>query len=250
MSITVLAAHDLARLADRLDPTTTILFQDRVDLASRLVELTALPRVPRTLDLVGLTGSDHLLTFHARALDGENRRVRAFWREIAELDLVARLGIESVRLIGCTSAVGPRARATIAMLSDVLGVPVIGSHELVSFDDFRAPGCFEFPETTRAGAAFLDLDSLRARPADDGARIITAAMGRDLLAQIGRRNGVHFPDLLARSSASLAVPSSVDGLFHHVEVMLDHELVRTGDVVFPVDDPRGLRLLLDTNSSS
>jgi hypothetical protein len=243
VSITVLAAHDLARLADRLDPTTTILFEDRVDLASRLVELAALPRLPRTLDLVGLTGNDHLLTFHARALDGENRLVRAFWREIAELDLVARLGIESVRLIGCSSAVGPRARATIAMLSDVLGVPVIGSYELVSFDDFR--GSFEFPETTRTGAAFLDLDSLRARPADAGARIITAAMGRDLLAQIRRRNGVHLPDLLARSSASLAIPSAVDGLFHHVEVMLDHELVRTGDVVFPVDDPRGLRLLLD-----
>ena len=245
MSITVLAALDLARLADRLDPATTILFQDRVDLASRLVALAeTLPERTRTLDLVGLTGSDHLLTFHDRALDAERRLVRAFWREIADLDLVARLGIESVRLIGCSTAVGPRARATIAMLSDVLGVPVVGSYELVSFADFHPTG-FEFPETTRTGAAFLDLDSLRARPVDDGARPITAAMGRELLAQIRRRNGVHQPDLLARSSASLAIPSAVDGLFHHVEVMLDHELVRTGDVVFPVDDPRGLRLLLD-----
>jgi len=33
--------------------------------------------------------------------------------------------------------------------------------------------------------------------------------------------------------------------FHHLELLLDQELVRTGATVFPVDDPRALRALLE-----
>ena len=243
MSITILASNDpLAPLARRLDPATTIVFEDRYDLATKLI--TRLPSATRTLDLVGLTGADHIVTFHDRPLDTQTKRVRAFWRELAERGTLGHLGITTLRLVGCMSAIGARARTTIAALAEILQLDVVGTTELVSLADFGPDG-FIPPHATPTGGRFLDLDALPARPADEGARVITAAMAHDVLAQVRRTSGVAMPDLLARSQGSLAIPSAVNGLFHHVELLLDHELVRTGDVVFYVDDPRSLRRLVE-----
>ncbi|MEO8842989.1 MAG: hypothetical protein ABI591_10535 [Kofleriaceae bacterium] len=242
MSITILASNDpTAPLARRLDPATTIVFEDRYDLATKLVALA--PSAATTIDLVGLTGSDHLVTLHGRPIDSQIGRVRAFWRELADRGTLGHLGITSLRLVGCLSAVGSRARATLGALSEILQVDVVGTGELVSLADFGPDGFT--PHATPIGGRFLDLDALPARPADEGVRVITAAMGHDVLSQIRRNSGTTLPDLLARSNSSLAIPSATTGLFHHVELLLDHELVRTGDVVFHVDDPRELRRIVE-----
>jgi hypothetical protein len=243
VSITILASNDpIAPLARRLDPANTIVFEDRYDLASRLIARA--PSAATMIDLVGLTGTDHIVTLHGRPIDTQIGRVRAFWRELADRGTLGHLGITTMRLVGCLSATGHRARATIGALAEILQLDVIGTTELVSLADFGPDG-FMPPHATPAGRRFLDLDALPARPADDGARVITAAMGHDVLARIQRDSGMAMPDLLARSHGSLAIPSSRNGLFHHVELLLDHELVRTGDVVFHVDDPRALRGIVE-----
>ena len=243
MSITILASNDpIAPLARRLDPTNTIVFEDRYDLASKLIARA--PSAATMIDLVGLTGTDHIVTLQGRPIDTQIGRVRAFWRELADRGTLGHLGITTMRLVGCLSATGHRARATIGALAEILELDVIGTTELVSLADFGPDG-FMPPQATPTGGRFLDLDALPARPADDGARVITAAMGHDVLAQVRRDSGVAMPDLLARSHGSLAIPSARNGQFHHLELLLDHELVRTGDIVFHVDDPRELRRIVE-----
>jgi len=243
VSITILASNDpIAPLAQRLDPANTIVFEDRCELATKLIARAQ--SAATTIDLVGLTGTDHIVTLHGRPIDAQIGRVRAFWRELADRGTLGHLGITTLRLVGCLSATGSRARATIGALSEILQLDVVGTTELVSLADFGPDG-FMPPHASPSGGKFLDLDALSARPADDGARVITAAMGHDVLAQVRRNNGVAMPDLLALPHGVLAIPSARNGLFHHVELLLDHELVRTGDVVFHVDDPRELRRLVE-----
>jgi hypothetical protein len=247
--LTVLASGDLhaAALAARVDTLTTIAFEDREDLATRLLELArALPARPRTLDLVGLTGLDKLLTFHGRLLDVRTRRVRAYFRELAEMEVPARLGVTTLRLVGCTTATGEHARRTLDTLAEILGIEVTGTTELVSASDLSPTG-FVHPPPRRwtASGRSLDLDGLAPRVTDANARVLDQARGRDLLRLIRRDAGVELPTLLALPHATLAIPSSVGGLFHHVEVLLDHELVRAGQTVYGVEDARALRLLVD-----
>jgi len=243
-TLTLLASTDsVARLAPRLD--MAILFDDREDLVARLAALASgLPRQARTLDLVGLTGLDHILRINDRPLDTTTKRVRAFWRELAGQDTLDQLGVTAVRLVGCATAVGPRARTTLATLAEITGLEVTGTTELVSFADF-APTGFAVPVARGAGTLFLDPDALVRQELRDGARVLTAAQARDVLAMIDRNAGRALPDLLAVPHNTVALPSPVDGLFHHLELLLDHELVRTGDIVFPVDDPRGLRSVVE-----
>ena len=242
MSITILASHDpIASLAQRLNPATTIAFDDRVDLAARLIARSAV--TDHVLDLVGITGADHLVTFHGRPLDTAVGRVRAFWREIADQRTLERLGITRLRLVGCLSSIGTRPRATLAMLHEILQIEVVGTTELVTLSDLGPTGYVGGAHPS--GGHFLDLDALPARAADESARVTSAEMGREVLAMIRRNRGTVMPGLLALPLASLAIPSAVDGLFHHLELLLDYELVRTGNMVFFVDDPRALRRLLE-----
>jgi hypothetical protein len=169
--------------------------------------------------------------------------VRAFWRELAGQDTLDQLGITAVRLVGCATAVGTRARTTLATLTQITELDVTGTTELVSFADFTPAGFAPTPRVS--GTLFLDPDALSQQTLRDGARVLTAAQGRDVLAMIDRHAGRALPDLLAVPHGTLALPSPIEGQFHHLELLLDHELVRTGDVVFPVDDPRGLRSIVE-----
>lgn len=242
-TLTLLSSNDsVARLAPRLD--MAILYDDRDDLVARLAALAnGLPRQARTLDLVGLTGTEHILRINGRPLDTSAKRVRAFWRELAGQDTLDQLGITAVRLVGCATAVGTRARTTLATLSEIAELEVTGTTELVSFADFTPAG---FTATApKAGTLFLDPDALVRADLRDGARVLTAAEAHDVLAMIDRHAGRALPDLLAVPHGTLAMPSPVDGQFHHLELLLDHELVRAGDIVFLVDDPRGLRSIVE-----
>jgi hypothetical protein len=242
-SLTLLASTDaVARLAPRLD--MAILFDDREDLLARLAALAnGLPRQPRTLDLVGLTGVDHILRINDRPVDTSAKRVRAFWRELAGQDTLEQLGVTAVRLVGCATAVGTRARTTLATLAEIIELDVTGTTGLVSFADFAATGFGV--SVPQLGTLFLDPDALSRQDLRDGARVVSAAQARDVLAMIDRHAGRALVDLLAVPHGMLALPSPIEGQFHHLELLLDHELVRAGDMVFPVDDPRGLRSIVE-----
>ncbi len=71
-----------------------------------------------------------------------------------------------------------------------------------------------------------------------------------MLRLVRRDVGVELPALLAVPHATIAIPSVVPGLFHHLEVLLDHELVRAGQAVYPVHDPRTLRALVEAGGPS
>lgn len=251
--LSVLASGDrlAIHLANRLESSTTISFTERVALADRLAELAlVLPHQPRSLDLIGLTSHDKLLSFHGRPLDTSVKRVRAFYRELADAGILAQLGITAMRLVGCCTAVGERARRTISMLSEIIGLEVTGTQDLVSIDDFETTGFTTAPPRDwSAKGALLDLDALQAEPLTLDARPIAQAAGREVLAHVRRAAGVALPCLLAVPHAELALPSVTAGLYYRLEVLLDYELVRANirgaSVVFPVDDPRGLRALLE-----
>jgi len=244
--LSIIAAHDRygAELSRRLAPDRVMAIADREDLVGQLLALSKhLTTAPRVLDLVGMTGTDKLLTFHGRVLDTRIGRVRASYRELADQGVLARLDVVGVRLIGCMSAVGEPARRTIAQLSEIMEVEVTGTAELVTIEDFGPTGFTAPPPRRWTAGTSLDLDNLTAGPLLDGARALTVAQARDVLACIRRDAGVELPGLLALPQLVLGLPRGDH--FHHLELLLDQELVRTGATVFPVDDPRALRALLE-----
>jgi nucleotide-binding universal stress UspA family protein len=244
--LSIIAAHDRygAELARRIAPDHVLVITDREDLVGGLVALSKqLPTAPRVIDLVGMTGADKLLTFHGRSLDTRIGRVRANYRELADQGVLARLDVVGVRVIGCMSAVGEPARRTIAQLAEIMDLEVTGTTELVTIDDFSTTGFVSPPPRSWNSGTSLDLDNLTSGPLLDGARALTLAQAREVLATIRRDAGVDLPGLLAVPQAVLGVPRGDH--FHHLELLLDHELVRAGATVFPVDDPRALRSILE-----
>jgi hypothetical protein len=251
--LTILASHDLYadRLVQRLDPRTTIACSDRDELADRLVALSrSLPMQPRTLDLIGLTGPEKLVSLNGRPLDTEIKRVRAFFRELSEQRVLAGLGITAIRVVGCMTAVGDRARRTIARLADIVELEVTGTTDLVTVADITPAGFVPpAPRVWPTQGTWLDLDAIAPRAAELDARVVSKTLGGEVLAQIRRTAGVALPALLALPRVQLALPSTTADRFHHLEVLLDYELIRTTvrdqSVAYPVDDPRALRMLLE-----
>ena len=113
----------------------------------------------------------------------------------------------------------------------------------LTIEDFGPTGFTAPPPRRWTAGTSLDLDNLTAGPLLDGARALTVAQARDVLACIRRDAGIELPGLFALPQLVLGLPRGDH--FHHVEVLLDHDLVRTGTTVFPVEDPRALRTLLE-----
>jgi hypothetical protein len=244
--LSLTAANDRygAELTRRIAPDHLLSCTDREAVAERLLAMSKqLAPSPRVLDFVGMTGADKLLTFHGRPLDTRIGRVRANHRELAEQGVISRLDVVGVRLIGCMSAVGEPARRTIAQLAEILDVEVTGTTELVTTSDFTETGFVAPPPRRWNSGTCLDLDNLTSGPLLDGARALTVAQAREVLATIRRDAGVELPGLLALPQSVLGLPRGDH--FHHLELLLDHELVRTGATVFPVDDPRAFRSILE-----
>jgi hypothetical protein len=244
--LAIIAANDRygAELVRRIAPDHVLACSDREAVAERLLAMSKqLPPSPRVLDFVGMTGHDKLLTFHDRVLDTRIGRVRASHRELADQGVIARLDVVGVRLVGCMSAVGEPARRTIAQLAEILDVEVTGTTELVTVDDLSATGFVSPPPRRWHAGSCLDLDNLIPGPLLPGARALALSQARDVLACVRREAGVELPGLLALPHSVLGLPRGHH--FHHLELLLDYELVRTGATVFPVDDPRALRSLLE-----
>ena len=243
-------------------------------LLGRLLEVTA-PTTPKTLDLIGHTTSDKgLLVLGDWVIDATNSTVLSFFRGLADQDVLPRLGIEAVRLLGCTSADTAHGRWTVCALADVLGLDVYGTTGLLlashyDRDGFRDDARFLLSSATqlRTGTAaprpldrgehdphVLDLDSLPAmllptRPWP--VRVPDRDEAKALLRLIRRRDGSVLPGLQAVPSHELAFPAGDGHHYYLVQVLLDSELVRVypsgrGEhgLVYPVDDPYAFAKLL------
>lgn len=248
----------------------------RADFETTLCALLAYgrPGVPKTLDLIGhSTANTSLLVLGDWAIDASSSTVTAFFRELAEQDVLARLGITALRLLGCLTADTAHGKWTVCALAEILGVEVYGttglllaSHHnrdgfadergylLASATQLRAHGRIPRPLDRGEPSAFpLDVDVLPAVELADRAwpvHVVSADSARELLCLIQRRNGSVLPGLVAAPVCEIALPSPIPGRYHLMQVMLGGELVRVfpagseHGIVYPVDDPFELQKLL------
>jgi hypothetical protein len=272
------ADGELARIQELV--VTKVVVEERGDLEALLGRLLAVgaPPTPRTLDLIGHATPDQgLLVLGGWVIDGASAKVRAFFRGLAELEVLPRLGVHAVRLLGDRTAATAAGRATIGRLADILGVEVLGAREplppacygaaglaneaaraLVSASELRREAAPPIGSLRAARSArLLDVDALPAAPPAEAAppwprRIATAEAARELLRLVSRAAGAEMPDLLAPPTCELLLPAARPGWYHAAQVLFGGELVRVHPdgadrpgVVYPVADPRALRALVE-----
>lgn len=265
--------HELARLHAVVEHK--VLVDGRVELEEAFGDLLAArttPPMPKTLDLVGHATPASLLDLGGWVIDRCNPTVTAFFRELADHDVLPRLGIASVRLLGCGTASTQRARDTIIALSDIVGLPVLGTTSLVHAGHFRSDGfdpawafllvgarelAFPTPQVSAEPVRALDIDSLPALPLiiQDAAwprLFATSDEARKLLALVRRNDGAEMPGLLAMPQWEIAFPSVRSGLHHVLQVLLEGQFIRIypeGSAVgllYPVKDPTAMLALVET----
>jgi hypothetical protein len=254
-----------------------LLVDGRAELEEVLGSLLAVrsaPPMPKTLDLIGHATADSLLDLGGWVIDRKNATVSAFFRELAEQDVLPRLGVGALRLLGCGTATTQRARDTIVALSEILGLPVFGSTSVVHAGHFNADGfdpAWEFLLVGARDLAFpapappvqsnvrsLDLDSLPAIPlivhANPWPRhVLEVDVARKVLSSIRRNEGAPMPGLLATPMCELALPSGRANMFHVMQLMLDAQFVRVypdgngPGILYPVKDPSSLLELIAPN---
>jgi hypothetical protein len=252
-----------------------VVVDGRADIEAALCRLLAAgaPPAPRTLDLIGhSTAGTSLLVMGDWVIDATSPTVIAFFRELAEQNVVARLGLQAVRLLGCATAVTEHGRYTVCALADLLGIEVVGTtapvlasyyepagfsrdrrYLLTSATELRARGAVTRPRaSSRSASRVLDIDRLPAVPLDQTrpwpVHVVSTEQARELLALIQRHDGA--PAALATVPwCELALPSPDRDRYHRIEVLSDGELVRVepGNV-YPVSDPVAFRALVTAAS--
>ncbi len=277
----------LSVITDRRDPelerihralAQPIEIANRNDLADilgrRLATITGTP-APATLDLIGhaMPGTS-LLRLGDWVVDAAQSSVIAFFRELAEHDVLSRLGITALRLIGCVTAGSAHGQYTMCALADVLGVEVYGTTDMICAAHYDAGGFseryahalvasaevrgevrkFEARADRATRARALDLDALPSEPlpvafaAAWPLLVVDRAMAADILRMIRRHEGAEMPGLLAEPMCELALPDG-DATYVRMQVLLDGEFVRVfprgvpAGIVYPVADVGGLRRL-------
>ncbi len=234
------------------------------------------PPAPKTLDLIGHATSDGLLRLGDWVLDAETATVSSFFRGIADHEVLPRIGVNALRLLGCSTAVSTRARTTMRILSELLGLEVFGttapiyslhydeagfSHQwrfLLSAASAPPSSPVHDPGPPRPTRRSLDVDALptvaitevRAWPR----HVVSGETARALLELIDRAQGAQMPGLLAIPSHDIALPSSRADRCHLAEVILDGQFVRVypdGEdqpgIVYPVLASHRLLELLDNH---
>ncbi|CAN5852414.1 hypothetical protein BH11MYX3_BH11MYX3_04370 [soil metagenome] len=231
---------------------------------------------PKTLDLIGHATSDGLLRIGDWVLDAETAPVSAFFRGIADNEVLPKIGVTALRLLGCSTAVSTRARTTMKILSELLGLEVYGttapiyslhydeagfSHQwrfLLSAASAAPSWPVQDAGTPKPTRRALDIDALptvaigeaRAWPR----HVVSGELARTLLELIDRTQGAQMPGLLAIPSHDIALPSGRADRCHIAEVILDGQFLRVypdGDdqpgIVYPVIAPHRFLTLLDNN---
>ena len=277
--ITRHADPELARIQDILEHK--VLVDGRADLEELFGKLLAHEHVrptPKTLDLIGhSTPGQSLLLLGDWAIDAASPTVTAFFRELADNDVLPRLGIHAVRLLGCQTADSGQGRSTLCVLSNILGLEVHGTknliysahydaggfrddahHALVCSSDLRGEhGDDRSHEHGVPSRRVLDVDALPAQPLIEREhpwprRVASTDAARSILRLVRRTDGAQMPGLLAQPSCDLALPASQPNSYHLAQVLFDGEFVRVypdghrkPGVVYPVEDPHALRALVD-----
>lgn len=257
-----------------------LLVEGRAELEELFGQLLAAnaPATPKTLDLIGHSTAGHsLLVLGDWVLDAASPTVTAFFRELAEQDVPARLGIQAVRLLGCLTADTGHARWTICTLADILGIEVLGSRDLLFSAHYNRGGFADDWQFLLLGSRdlrgeraytdvlargephprVLDIDGLPAEPLAVfhdrwPHRIANGDQAHALLRLIRRRDGATMPGLLAKPMCEIALPAPEPGRYHRAQVLLDCQLIRVypdgpdrAAVVYPVMDPHALRIIVD-----
>lgn len=60
-------------------------------------------------------------------MDALDHRVASFFAALVADQAFNRAGIVQIRLLGCSTAIGPAARASLTRLARITGVPVVGT---------------------------------------------------------------------------------------------------------------------------
>ena len=256
-----------------------VLVDGRSEVESVLSQLLTMAgtSAPKTLDLIGhSTPGAALLQLGDWVLDAGSLTVTAFFRGLADNEVLPRLGITAVRLLGCKTADTAYGRSTICTLSDILGVEVYGTTGLLFSAHYGANGFrdewrflligssdirrrsrdAETTSSTEIDPRALDVDSLVAVPLDKSVprctrRIANERSARSILRLVRRREGARMPGLLAMPCCEIALPSSQGGLYHLAQVVLDGEFVRVypegspDGLLYPVTQPQMLRALVE-----
>jgi hypothetical protein len=252
----------------------------RGDVEELLCELLAATNgdvtLHRTLDLIGHSTPDRsLLRLGNWVIDATKSSVTSFFRGLAENDVMRRLGIRAVRLLGCETAATELGRATICSLAEILGVEVYGSRVMLNAtyytpdgfnDDFRsslvsaseARGAVS-PTPLLNGEPYkrtFDIETLPSSPITLKAWptfVATYEQARDIVRMIRRNDGAYMPGLGAIPMLEVALPSTTKrSWFHSLQLVLEGSFVRIypdangPGVVFPVADPDRLKALVGT----
>ena len=264
---------ELAHVLTRLEQPHLVDERGDVEaLFGKLLSASAPTRV-QTLDLIGLTTPQGLVQLGSWVIDGERASTLAFFRELADHEVLVRLGIQSVRLLGCRSATGEAARTTIEALSTILGIEVYGTTSLLHAAHFDARGfrsderhlltCAsdlrhgvpdEVSPTGDKDSRFFDLDALPVASHPSASRVhVPPDALHGIMEVVDRTSGVRMPGLLALPSHVLALPGPTAASTRLLDVLLDASWVRTGldadsssGVLYQVSNPARLRELLAT----
>ncbi len=232
---------------------------------------------PKTLDLIGHATSDGLLRLGDWVLDAETATVSAFFRGIADHDVLPRIGVSALRLLGCSTAVSTRARTTMKILSELLGLEVFGTtapiyslhydeagfcHQwrfLLSAASATPSGPVHDAGTPKPSRRSLDIDALPTVAVADARawprHVVSGEIARMLLELIDRTQGAQMPGLLAIPSHDVALPSARPDRCHLAELILDGQFLRVypdGEdqpgIVYPVLAPQRFLALLEQPS--
>jgi hypothetical protein len=106
-----------------------------------LVDLTRTPPAhAASLDLIGSSMGTGVLRLGRSTIDATVPEVLDVFEAIGQEQLLPRLGIRVVRLVGARTATEQVAQDTLRRLRQFLGVPVLGTTSLVTRDDFTEDG--------------------------------------------------------------------------------------------------------------
>lgn len=273
---------DLQQIAQIITHSVTVeRYEDLEVLFGRLLTEVehAAPVIPKTLDLIGHTRScASLLALGDWVIDVANPATTAFFHGLVDREVLSRLGVRALRLLGCTTAGTVQARATIVQLSDLLELEVLGTNQLLSAGHYDAGGfrdCWNFLLvgaselrdastshsyqrcTTPAGRPYprvLDLAALPAVALGSPVcprRVASAAAARQILQLVRQREGAGMHGVSTVPMFELALPSTVPGAYHVAHVVLDGEFLQfypdglaASGIVFPVDDASALQRII------
>jgi len=219
------------------------------------------PTHAATLDLIGPSTGTGVLQLGRSAIDATNPAVLDLFEAIGEEQLVHRLAIRAVRLLGARTATEQLGQDTLRRLRQFLGVPVLGTTSLLSRTSFGEHGLDRALDNElvddRAAPArkpvVLPTTAPRTRPFGfDAVGIVKESAllpvtwprfvvprGFDLKTltnQIRAGDGQALPGLLALPRCELLIPAGRmlgEERFRVLEVLFNWELVRVQGPTLP-----------------